>query len=155
MKRSIFIESIPTTRPISFEQEATDGKRDVIEMSVEYVMGGTSFFTGQRHQRGYRISASPWRIDGTAKSCMLCGKGGGIYHFLQPAERYHQGTLAKLAAGIKDTPEYQQLIESCLAHNHCQRTDLPQPAAAMSERSDTAAPRITQQPADGVLALLG
>lgn len=130
MKRSILIQNIPTTRPISYDQDPKPGARDVLEITVEYTTGGTSYFTGQRHQRGYRISASPYRIDGNSKSCILCGKGGGIYHFLQEAARFHQGTLVKLAAGIKDTPEYQKLIESCLAHNHCHRTDQAQEAPA-------------------------
>jgi hypothetical protein len=143
MKRSILIETIPTTRPISYDQDPKPGARDVLEVTVEYTTGGTSYFTGHRHQRGYRISASPFRIDDTSKSCVLCGKGGGIYHFLKEANRFHQGTLEKLAAGIRDSPDYHKLIESALAHNHCQRTDQAAAAELPSERSDITPP-ITQ-----------
>ena len=121
MKRSILIETIPTTRLIAFAQDPAPGERDVLEVSVDYVMGGTSYFTGQRHQRGYRLSAAPFRVDGCSKSCILCGKGGGLYHFLKEAPRFHQGTLATLAAGIQGTPDYAKLIASCLTHNGCQR----------------------------------
>lgn len=137
MKQEITIETIPTTRPVD-QLSDEPGKQDVIEVSVEYSKGGMSYFTGRNHPRGYRLVARPLRISDSCKSFVMLGTGGPVAHFLKDAARFHRGTLEKLAAEAPAMPEYAQVIESCLAHNRCQRTD--QPAAALPERSDITPP---------------
>lgn len=124
MKQSIIVETFPTTIPIDYS-EADPLKKDVLEVCVEYSLGGTSMLTGARHARGYRISASPIRIGEHTRSHAMLGKGGPVYAFIKEAARFHRGTLEKLAAECKSMPEYQQVIDACLARNHCQLLDQP------------------------------
>lgn len=116
MKEEILIQTIPITMPVDLLSEEA-GKKDVIEVTMEYSKGGVSYFNGRNNPRGYRLVARPLRIGDSVRSFVMCGAGGPVSHFIKDAARFNRGTLEKLAASAKALPEYEQVIASCLAHN--------------------------------------
>lgn len=89
-----------------------------IDVSVDFTSGGYNYFSGQRHERGYRIVCSPCNYNKSdngfsiRESVMLGNKRtSGLAYRIETATRYNEKRLKQLASLI-DSKKIAELYEA-------------------------------------------
>ena len=122
--REIVLEVIPITPPKARgDEELREGEKDVLEVSLNYQLGGHSFFTGNFSRRGYYISATLLRIGGGFRSMLLSGDGLGLKHCIKESSRFNRNTLNKLEDEARSHEMYDRLVETVLEKAECKRIE--------------------------------
>jgi hypothetical protein len=109
--RSIDIERIPLV------STANDGKSHFLKVSVSYSKGGPNYFSGGTTPRGFYVNVSPIYTEPTSGAYTMEGTilGSGSRMLLEPAARFSDKVLTRLAATVKSHPSYDNLKASVLA----------------------------------------
>ena len=127
-KRSVQLELIPlvnsNTKPDTGSADGYFGPmRHYLEVEVSYNEGGMNYFTGGRTARGYYLRAQPvtrqttTHHDGTKGEMSGFMLGTGAATLLEPATRFSDKTLAKIAAGAKSRTTYEPFKASVIVRH--------------------------------------
>ena len=109
-KRSLDIIALPLTNKPANMLGREDPGRMVLEVSVDYEEGGTSFLSGNSYERGFYLHFTPVTLRDGFRSYTIGGALSGIKGLIEPAKRFNAKRLEQLAAGALESELYQRLL---------------------------------------------
>jgi len=109
-----------TNRVVRDEPLLGGSSTEFLRVEVFYAKGGTSYFDGGSHPRGYFLSVRPItkEVDGSTSWVMFTG----VKHLLAPATRFSEKTLGLHVAGLTDDdPIVEKLKIKVLADREAEK----------------------------------